>query len=76
MLDEPHTGLDLKASVFLDKVIKEQVEKFQRLIVMVTHDIEHGLNETNQYIVLNRGKILAAGKSGETSYKEIKNLFD
>ncbi len=64
LLDEPYTGLDQEASALLDDLLREQASR-QRTILMITHDLVHGLNLCNRIAILSRGKI-AADVSRET----------
>lgn len=56
LLDEPYTGLDQEASALLDELLREQISR-HRTILMITHDLVHGLNLCDRIAILNRGKI-------------------
>jgi heme exporter protein A len=56
LLDEPFTGLDWEAS----EILSSWLGKFLRdggTILMVTHDLEHGLEHVSRWLFLNQGKI-------------------
>lgn len=56
LLDEPYTGLDQDASHLLDGLLKRESEK-GRTILMITHDLLHGLRLCDRVLILNKGKI-------------------
>ena len=58
LLDEPYTGLDQEAAAMLDHLLRQQAAA-GRTILMITHDLVHGLNLCDRIAILNRGKIIA-----------------
>lgn len=66
LFDEPYTGLDQEASALLDDLLRGQAAQ-GRTILMITHDLVHGLNLADRVAILNRGKIaaVAAGREME-----------
>ncbi|GAB4276114.1 MAG: ABC transporter ATP-binding protein [Candidatus Promineifilaceae bacterium] len=58
LMDEPYTGLDQDASQLLDNLLLAEHAK-GRTILMITHDLVHGLNICDRAVILARGKILA-----------------
>ncbi len=58
LFDEPYTGLDQEASRLLDDLLRQQAAR-GRTILMITHDLAHGLNLGDRIAVLSRGKIVA-----------------
>lgn len=58
LLDEPYTGLDQEASQLLDNLLRRERER-GRTILMITHDLVHGLNLCDRIAILSRGKIAA-----------------
>jgi heme exporter protein A len=57
LLDEPYTGLDQDASALLDDLLAEEVQK-RRTIMMITHDLVHGLEHSQRVAILNNGRIV------------------
>lgn len=57
LLDEPYTGLDQDASQLLDGLLRREANN-GRTILMITHDLTHGLNLCDRTVILNRGKIV------------------
>ena len=58
LLDEPYTGLDQAAVALLDELLLEQHGR-GRTILMITHDLLHGLTICDRIAILHRGKIAA-----------------
>lgn len=56
LLDEPYTGLDQDASQLLDELLIQESTN-GRTILMITHDLLHGLKICDRVLILNRGKI-------------------
>lgn len=63
LFDEPYTGLDQEASWMLDELLREQAAQ-GRTILMITHDLVHGLNLADRVVILSRGKIVAVAEQG------------
>ncbi|MCL2818131.1 MAG: ABC transporter ATP-binding protein [Actinomycetia bacterium] len=55
-LDEPYSGLDPHASDILDSLIEGIRDK--HTFVMVSHDLEHGLEMCSHALILARGKVV------------------
>ncbi len=62
LLDEPYTGLDQDATRLLDDLLRREHEN-GRSILMITHDLSHGLNLCDRIAILNRGKIVYDAQS-------------
>ena len=74
LLDEPYTGLDQDASLLLDNLLKRESEN-GRTILMITHDLVHGLNICDRVAILSRGKIAQELVSKDTTSTEFLNLY-
>jgi len=74
LLDEPYTGLDQDASNLLDELLRRESEN-GRTILMITHDLIHGLDLCHRLAILNRGKIETEIKSGTMSSNEFLDLY-
>jgi heme exporter protein A len=57
LLDEPYTGLDQDATQLLDNLLRREAER-GRTILMITHDLDRGLNLCERIAILSRGKIV------------------
>jgi ABC-type multidrug transport system ATPase subunit len=67
-LDEPYTGLDQHAAATFDKILSE-LNVSDKTQVMVSHDIERGLNLADRIIILFEGKIVY-----QAARSEIKDI--
>ena len=74
LLDEPYTGLDQDAARLLDDLLRREVEN-GRTILMITHDLTHGLNLCDRTVILSRGKIAAEVESGQITPSEFLELY-
>jgi heme exporter protein A len=60
LLDEPFAGLDYAAMDILQKVL-EQSRKAGRTVVLTTHDLDRGLEQGDQVVVLVKGRLVYTG---------------
>jgi heme exporter protein A len=74
LLDEPYTGLDQDASRLLDNLLRRESDN-GRTILLITHDLVHGLNICNRIAILNRGKIVREIDSKLTTPSEFLELY-
>ena len=56
-LDEPYTGLDKVASINLSNILKEEISN-KKTLILITHDLEVGLDIGNKILILNKGEIV------------------
>lgn len=61
-LDEPFSGLDPRAAAVLRATISRLRER-KRTVVMVTHNIPLGLNLSDRWLLMNRGRLVDQGES-------------
>ncbi len=66
LLDEPFTGLDTAARDMLSGMIGD-FHAADRTVVLVTHDIGQGHGLCDEYVILNKGRIAARGRTDETT---------
>ncbi len=77
LLDEPTTHLDISNQLEIMDLIKHLCETKKLLIVAVFHDFNLAARYCDSIILLNNGKIVAAGKMNETLTSEnIKKVFN
>ncbi|MCP5097761.1 MAG: ABC transporter ATP-binding protein, partial [Chloroflexi bacterium] len=74
LLDEPYTGLDQDASRLLDNLLQRESEN-GRTILLITHDLIHGLNICDRTAILSRGKIVREVDNGSCSPSEFLELY-
>ncbi len=64
-VDEPSSGLDPITAAGLDRLILELRETLGMTIIVVTHELESAFTIADQIIVLDQGRVLAAGSPEE-----------
>ena len=74
LLDEPYTGLDQDAAQLLDDLLRRE-SSHGRTILMITHDLVHGLDLCDRIAILNRGKIMCDVQSQDVSSTEFLELY-
>ena len=74
LLDEPYTGLDQDASTLLDSLLQREAAN-GRTILMITHDLVHGLNLCDRIAILSRGKIVRELARGDVSGTEFLDIY-
>jgi heme exporter protein A len=74
LLDEPYTGLDQDASQLLDDLLRQEMVN-GRTILMITHDLVHGLNICHRIAILNKGIIVQEINSQDTTGAEFLELY-
>jgi heme exporter protein A len=65
LLDEPFTGLDPHAARTLRSMLDSLREK-GRTVFLVTHNLSRGLELTDRWMVLSRGRVVEEGPSADT----------
>jgi len=77
LLDEPTTFLDLKVQVDLMRLLAELVQKNNRTLVMVLHDLNLAAAFADQLIMLKDGKIMHNGPVENVfNAANIKSVFN
>lgn len=74
LLDEPYTGLDQEASRLLDSLLREESAR-GRTILMITHDLGHGLGLADRLAILHRGQIAREVSRDEISPVAIYDIY-
>ena len=72
-LDEPYSGLDPHASDILDSLIADIREK--HTFVMVSHDLEKGLELASHALILSRGQIVLYDQTVNFEKGAFKDLY-
>jgi heme ABC exporter ATP-binding subunit CcmA len=75
LLDEPHVGLDPKASAVLDRALREFREK-GGTVLMITHDLAKGREMADRLVFLFRGRIAREVESASVDDAELKRIYD
>lgn len=77
ILDEPLNNLDMNHSVKIMKILKELVEKNNKTVLLVIHDINFVTNYADYIVAMKNGEILYAGDTYEIITKDIlKKIYD
>ncbi|HLJ80122.1 MAG TPA: heme ABC exporter ATP-binding protein CcmA [Ktedonobacterales bacterium] len=74
LLDEPDTGLDEEASTLLDTLIAEREEN-NLTTLLTTHNIAHGLERSEDALVLVGGRVAYNGPSREVTPGDVRELY-
>jgi len=72
-LDEPYSGLDPHASDILDSLIADIRDK--HTFVMVSHDLDKGLELCSHALILAKGKVVLFEKKDLLDREAIKQLY-
>jgi len=63
-LDEPFTGLDPAAATVLERTLAE-LRSQGRTLIVTTHDLPRGIQLSDRWLILVRGRIAGSGRSEE-----------
>jgi heme exporter protein A len=74
LLDEPYTGLDQEATHLLDDLLRQEQTR-GRTILMITHDLGHGLGLADRLAILYGGRIAREVTRAEISPTAIYDLY-
>ena len=74
LMDEPYTGLDQDASLLLDNLLQAESEK-GRTILMITHDLVHGLEHSDRVAILNNGRIVSEMDSASVDHASFVEFY-
>ncbi|MDA0745194.1 MAG: heme ABC exporter ATP-binding protein CcmA [bacterium] len=75
LLDEPFTGLDTSAKTMLSGML-QNLRQQGRTIILVTHDLARGLALTDQFVILNRGHIVAQDTTEGLTAEGLETLYE
>lgn len=74
LLDEPYTGLDTVASKVLTSLLKDQLSD-NKTIVMVTHDIQVGLELSSKIVIIKKGKVAFNENISDIDKSNFENIY-
>jgi heme exporter protein A len=74
LLDEPYTGLDQEAAALLDELLRREAAN-GRTILMITHDLGHGLELADRLVILHGGRIVHEVDSRQVSQAALYDLY-
>ncbi len=64
-VDEPSSGLDPITAAGLDRLILKLREVYEMTIVVVTHELESAFKIADRIVVMDNGRVMAAGRPKE-----------
>jgi phospholipid/cholesterol/gamma-HCH transport system ATP-binding protein len=64
-VDEPSSGLDPITAAGLDRLILKLREVHEMTIVVVTHELESAFKIADRIVVMDDGRVMAAGRPEE-----------
>jgi len=73
-LDEPFTGLDPHAAQMLRETLS-RLRDDGRTIFMVTHNLAEGLELSDRWAILSRGRVVEQGDSGGTDRLQFEKTY-
>lgn len=77
LLDEPTSNLDIRHQLEVMEIIKNIVRKNGISAVMAIHDLNLASRYTNRILMMNRGRIFAAGNPASVlTVENIKRAYD
>lgn len=76
VLDEPTTFLDIKYQTKTLQLIKQLNEDFKITIVIVIHDINHGLRLADELVLMKDGSVFKQVESSKITKEDLSDTFD
>jgi heme exporter protein A len=74
LLDEPYTGLDQHGNRLLTRVLRE-LSRDGRTVLLITHNLEEGLELCTRAVVQHRGRLVVALNRGEIDRNKFEELY-
>jgi heme exporter protein A len=74
LLDEPYTGLDQEATQLLDDLLRHEAAR-GRTILMITHDLGHGLSLADRLAILYGGRIAREVSRAQISPAAVYDVY-
>jgi heme exporter protein A len=74
LLDEPDTGLDREASELIDALLAEHITR-SGSILFTTHLFERVLQQSDQIVMLEGGRVLYNRKTVDLDYDELQRTY-
>ncbi|WP_027634044.1 ABC transporter ATP-binding protein [Clostridium hydrogeniformans] len=71
LLDEPISQLDIHHQIQIMNILKELVEKFNKTVICVLHDLNIAAQYSDEIILLDKGKVFRKGHPSQVITKEI-----
>lgn len=71
VLDEPISQLDIHHQIQIMNILKELVEKFNKTVICVLHDLNIAAQYSDEIILLNKGEVFKKGHPSKVITKDI-----
>lgn len=75
LLDEPLNSLDVKHAKELMKIIRELVDKLEKTVVVVLHDINFASYYSDYIVAMQNGKVIQVGNTDDIISKETLDVL-
>jgi len=75
LLDEPEVGLDPHGVIMMRDAL-DILDHPDRTVVMTTHNLEQGLNMSDQVVILDRGKLVYEALRHEIETENFQEIYD
>lgn len=76
ILDEPTTFLDIKYQTIILNLIKTLNKELGMTILIVIHELNHGLRIADNVLILKQGKIITDKPSNQINEHDLEQAFD
>lgn len=77
LFDEPISFLDIKNQIDIMELARNMVEKENKAVIMVVHDLNMAMRYSDQVILLRTGKVEASGlPKSVLNHEHIKTVYD
>lgn len=71
LLDEPLNNLDMNYAVQIMKILRDLVDRHQKTVIIVLHDINFAASYADEIIAMKQGEVFASGATQEIIQKEV-----
>lgn len=71
LLDEPLNNLDMNYAVQIMKILRDLVDRHQKTVIIVLHDINFAASYADEIIAMKQGEVFASGSTQEIIQKEV-----
>ncbi|TKB24490.1 ABC transporter ATP-binding protein [Desulfopila sp. IMCC35006] len=75
LLDEPISHLDIRNQLETMRVLKNITQEMQLTVVVVIHDLSMALRFADQFVLLKKGRLFAAGNRQIITAATIKEIY-
>lgn len=73
-MDEPFTGLDPRSATTLTNML-QRLRADGRSLLLVTHNLQRGLELADRWVILNRGTIVGEGDAAGLDRQDFERIY-